>query len=119
MEMANPARDSPLWKPVQELTYGLLGVLLFCAMAYFLMGLLLRVEFLKSYSHGISLFRFWSVLVMAGFAGAGQVLIFVEQFRKINASEQVAAAIGDIKDKDPAKSISEITVDDVAASLKG
>ena len=119
--MAEPGKGSSAsqWKAVQELGYGLVGVAIGGAILYFFLGFILKIDFLKSYSHGISLFRFWSVVVITAFAGLGQVLMFLDQFRAINTNEKVAAAIGDITDKDPGKNISEITADDVAASLKG
>jgi hypothetical protein len=117
--MANPARGSSTWKAIQELGFGFLGVLVLCGLIYFLYGLLLRLDELKSYSHGIGLFRLWTVVVLMGLGAFGSIVQFRDQFRAINTSEKVAAAIGDIKDKTPGKSISEITSEDVAANLKG
>jgi hypothetical protein len=119
--MASPLRGNTpsLWKPFKELGYRILSVLFLSGAVYLSIGLLLGIEFLKSYGHAISVFRFWIVVVLMGLGGLGTVLQVFGQFRAINTSEKVAAAIGDIKDKIPGKSISEITSEDVAASIKG
>lgn len=89
---------------------------------YFLIGLLLRVEFLKDYSHSIKIAQYGGAIFMLGIGllgTAGWLLQLRAATRARKAREKVDEEFDKIRGRTPGRNVAEISTQDVAASLRG